>query len=502
MEYYALLIIRLLLLVVFLVAGIGKLLDREGSEKALRDFEIPEPLVKPFAASLPWLEIAVAAGILFTPVSWYSAIGAAVLLLGFTAGMLWQMKKGNAPDCHCFGQIHSEPVSLKSIGRNAVLLALAIVLVAVGPGFQGTDVVGSGPFVSGENSMQLMLGLAIVGLLVAMVFILKKISDQQVQIMRRIEILDLVANEGKEVTREEAQQPQAGLPIGSPLPAFTVEDGDGNRVDSSEILDEGTPALLMFVSPTCHPCESLIPDMDSWNSEIGDAMDVILISTGDWNENVEKFGDLRSGMLYIQEERSVSELLGAQWTPTAIFIDSKGAIASRNAVGDSAIRELVAGLREAGLEKDYVYFANGSAEAMKIGEEVPEFSLADLDGNEVTSEVLRGRRTIAAFWSTTCPFCINMIEDLKAWNKMKGAEDPQLIVFSDGDLDQHKALGLDAPILLEKDYETASKIGMNGTPSAVLIDENARIVSETGIGADNIWALLGRRHVHQEETEK
>jgi hypothetical protein len=34
---------------------------------------------------------------------------------------------------------------------------------------------------------------------------------------------------------------------------------------------------------------------------------------------------------------------------------------------------------------------------------------------------------------------------------------------------------------------------MLGTPSAVLIDENGRIISETAIGAQNIWALVGRR---------
>ncbi len=56
--------------------------------------------------------------------------------------------------------------------------------------------------------MTFILGLATVGLLAATVFYLKKISEQQTQIMRRMEILELTALEGgKEVHREEVAHP-------------------------------------------------------------------------------------------------------------------------------------------------------------------------------------------------------------------------------------------------------------------------------------------------------
>jgi protein-disulfide isomerase len=85
------------------------------------------------------------------------------------------------------------------------------------------------------------------------------------------------------------------------------------------------------------------------------------------------------------------------------------------------------------------------------------------------------------------------MDELKIWEKEKGASEPNLIVFSDGDAETHKNLELNAPILLDKNYKTAEKLGMAGTPSAVLIDENGVIVSETAIGAGNIWALIGKR---------
>ncbi len=34
---------------------------------------------------------------------------------------------------------------------------------------------------------------------------------------------------------------------------------------------------------------------------------------------------------------------------------------------------------------------------------------------------------------------------------------------------------------------------MDGTPSAVLINENGKIASEVAVGAGNIFALIGKR---------
>src|SRR5512139_1671746 len=102
-----LLLIRLFLFGVFALAGIGKLLDRKGSEKAVREFGVPAGVAGPTAFILPIVELVIAIGLLFTGSSWMAAIGALLLLLIFIGGMLYQMAQGKAPDCHCFGQLHS-----------------------------------------------------------------------------------------------------------------------------------------------------------------------------------------------------------------------------------------------------------------------------------------------------------------------------------------------------------------------------------------------------------
>src|SRR5689334_3545751 len=101
-----LLLIRIFLFAVFALAGVGKLLDLKGSEKAVKEFGVPEGLAKPFAIALPVAELLFALLLLPASTAWLGAIGGFLLLAVFIGGMIWQMAKGNAPDCHCFGAIH------------------------------------------------------------------------------------------------------------------------------------------------------------------------------------------------------------------------------------------------------------------------------------------------------------------------------------------------------------------------------------------------------------
>lgn len=486
-----LLVVRLGLFGIFALAGIGKLLDLEGSKKAVKDFGVPEGLAGILGTALPLVELAVAGSLLFISTSWFGSIGGLALLGVFTGGMAYQMAKGNAPDCHCFGQIHNEPVSRKSLIRNAVFGVFAVVLVVSGQGQQGGDLTGGT-----VNGMQLTLGIIIVALVAAVLLYLKQISEQQALILRRIDLLETISREGLPVERSNAGNPDDALPIGTPFPDFELPDLGGRIVAFNHILADAKPILFLFVGPNCVPCRSLLPEIESWGNELGDKLNFVFISTGKPVENIEKFGESGARAILLQKEREVAEFVNAKWTPTALFVGADGLIASRPAVGDNAIRDLVGKIEAENLDAEFMYIANGNAapdRLPKIGEKIPEFSLKDLEGTEISSRDLRGKRTLVTFWSTTCPHCSNMMEELKAWEKQRSPNDPELLVFSDGDPDAHRSLALDSTLVLDKDYKTAEKFGMFGTPSAVLVNEDGTIVSETAVGAPNIWALIGKR---------
>ncbi|HEX6124584.1 MAG TPA: redoxin domain-containing protein [Pyrinomonadaceae bacterium] len=486
-----LLLVRLVLFAVFAVAAIGKFLDLEGSEKAVKDFGMPADLAKPFAVALPFAEIVFAFCFLFTSMSWVGAIGGLILLLSFTGGMIWQMAQGRAPDCHCFGQIHSEPVSRKSLIRNVIFSVLALFLVA-----QGRDNQGLGLTDGDSNTMELVLIILAVALISAALFYLKKVLDNQNHILRRLELLEVISREGVPQERNDAGHPQDGLPIGSPFPDFELPNTSNGTVRLKDVLAKGRPAMFFFVSPTCEPCRALLPDMERWEAELGEKVNFVLVSNGSVEANREKLSGVFDEEVILQKSREIADAVRARWTPTALFVRSDGTIGSHLAAGDVAIRELIEKVRSADLSGDSVYFVTGTdngSRQPKIGETLPDFSLPDINGREIKAADFRGKKTLAVFWSLTCPHCTAMMNDLKAWNDSRGEEDPELLVFSDGEAADHKGVELRAPILLDKGYKTAEKLGMFGTPSAVVLDADGRIASETGVGAANIWALLGRK---------
>ncbi|HUR98653.1 MAG TPA: MauE/DoxX family redox-associated membrane protein [Pyrinomonadaceae bacterium] len=487
------LIIRLVLFAVFAFAAIGKFLDLKGSEKAVKDFGTPDEFAKTFAIALPFAEIIFAFCFLFVSTSWVGAIGGLILLLTFTGGMLWQMSQGNAPDCHCFGQIHSEPVGRKSLVRNIIFSVLALVLVVRGRDEQGYDLTSDG-----SGSMQLILIFFLLVLVVAALFYLKKVLDGQAEILKRINVIEALSGDGSPLERSNAGSPHDGLPIGAPFPDFDLSDISNRRANLSTALKGGRPAVFMFVSPTCEPCKALLPELERWEAELGDRVNFVLFSGGTADANADKFAAF-SDEVILQKNRELAEQVHARWTPTAIFVRADGSVGSHPAAGDNAIRELVDNIRKNDVSDSNVFFAGTGSPAgsPKIGQRVPEFSLKAIDGNLITSDNMQGRRTMTVFWSPTCPHCTAMMNDLREWDNSRKQSDPDLIVFSDGEKESHTNLGLKAPIILDSDYKTAEKLGMYGTPSAVIVDESGTIVTETAMGAGNIWALIGRRpHDH------
>lgn len=485
-----LLTLRLALAAVFGMAGMAKLFDPAGSEKAFADFGVPGSVAKPLVYLLPAVEILIAISLVFVSTSWLAAIAAAGLLALFTAAMLYQMARGNAPDCHCFGQLHSEPVGVASVLRNVALMALAGTLVARGSLGQGFSLLRSD-----QDVLTIVLGLTAVALLATAIMFLRRISDQQTQIMRRIELMELVARDGGSVEREEMSHPHEGLPIGAVVPDFALPDLAGAVVSLADVKAANRPVMFIFVSPNCSLCKALTPEFEEWRKELDGKVELVVISTGKPDENAAKFaGPVAEGML-LQADREFAELVKARWTPTAVLMDANGRISSHVAAGDTAIRALVEEVRSEDLSREFVYFTNGGnhSHTTKIGENVPQFSIADISGREITPETFRDKKTLVAFWSLNCGYCDQMIDDLREWDKTKGMDEPRLIVFSDGDDEANGTLGLNSPVITDIGHKTAAGFGMFGTPSAVLVNEDGKIVSETAVGAPNIWSLIGKR---------
>ena len=95
--------------------GIAKLRDLPGTRHALGEFGTPANLSGPFAVILSATEIIVSVSLLPAMTASAGALAALLLLVLFTVVIAFNLAKGRAPQCHCFGQMQSEPISWKVV---------------------------------------------------------------------------------------------------------------------------------------------------------------------------------------------------------------------------------------------------------------------------------------------------------------------------------------------------------------------------------------------------
>src|SRR5215475_5211314 len=100
---------RVILAAIFAVAGIAKLRDRSGTRRALVEFGAPMFSAGTLAVVLPIAELTVSVALLPTITARTGAVGALFLLSVFTVAIATSLARGRAPQCQCFGQLHSAP---------------------------------------------------------------------------------------------------------------------------------------------------------------------------------------------------------------------------------------------------------------------------------------------------------------------------------------------------------------------------------------------------------
>jgi thiol-disulfide isomerase/thioredoxin len=163
-------------------------------------------------------------------------------------------------------------------------------------------------------------------------------------------------------------------------------------------------------------------------------------------------------------------------TPSAVLV-TDGLIASPLAVGPDAIRALVSDAM--------------TPPALKKGDLVPSLRLRDLNGGTMDLAAFGGRRTLLLFWNPSCGFCQSMLDDVKAWESDRPEGAPELAVISAGSPKANREQGFRSRVLLDREFGAGQVFGVGGTPSAVVIDEEGRVASDVGVGAEAVLALAG-----------
>ncbi len=482
--------LRLLLAAVFSIAAAGKLFDFRGSEKSVMEFGVPASLAKVVALCLPVVEIAIA--VMLIDMSWalVGSFGAATLLSAFTIGMVFQKVKGNAPDCHCFGAVGSEPVGTSTIVRNLVLLSFALSIIF------SVDIRRGGSLF--EQPAILIAPLVASSVLPVIVLVLFSYANglkrKTAELVSKVEILEGILMGESDGIKENIGHPDDGIPVGAPIPpsgALSVLNIHGRTL--SQRLAEGDH-VVVFVGPECGPCAAMLPDLISLRDEFDGRLQVSLISEGEMESNSEKFGDFGLESLFIQHQKQISSLFLAKWTPMAVLI-SRGRVASRVAAGEANIRKLFEFQNGRDFSSETLFTPTGIPRSRyRIGEELPDFSIYTVEGESIRNNHFAPAGGLIIFTNASCTHC-DVVTDtvIRLRDRNNGLlPDGFRFLFLNSD-DPTKLIqrGLADATSVDEGHVLGKRFGAFGTPSAILVDTEGKIASETAVGSVAIDALLG-----------
>lgn len=149
-----------------------------------------------------------------------------------------------------------------------------------------------------------------------------------------------------------------GLQIGERVPMIDVVDLTGQPLRLGEPRSDGRSTLLVFVSPTCPVCKSLLPVVKSGRKQERDWLEIILASDGDLEQQRQ-----------FAREHGLTELpfvisapLGLTYQvsrlPFAALVDAAGILRARGLVNSREHLESLFEAQRLGVASLQEYFAS------------------------------------------------------------------------------------------------------------------------------------------------
>jgi peroxiredoxin len=133
-------------------------------------------------------------------------------------------------------------------------------------------------------------------------------------------------------------------------------------------------------------------------------------------------------------------------------------------------------------------------QGLEVGTPFGAFHLPDLEGRQVRSDDLLGKRLLLVHWNPNCGFCERIAPELARLQGALRERDVSLVFISHGEGEairsQMREHGLDGRVLVVKKGKLPPKPFRElGTPVAYLLDEERRVAEPLAVGAEQVPAL-------------
>jgi methylamine dehydrogenase accessory protein MauD len=152
-----------------------------------------------------------------------------------------------------------------------------------------------------------------------------------------------------------------GLAVGDKAPVLDVPDLNGATMRIGESRADGKSLLLLFVSPTCPVCKSLLPIVKSSGRDERGWLDIVLASDGDLEEQraFARSHNLDSAAYVLSAPLGVTYQVSR--LPFAALIDEAGILRARGLVNSREHLESLFEAKRLGVASLQQYFSDAPA---------------------------------------------------------------------------------------------------------------------------------------------
>ena len=117
--------------------------------------------------------------------------------------------------------------------------------------------------------------------------------------------------------------------------------------------------------------------------------------------------------------------------------------------------------------------------ALEVGQEAPDFTLQNLEGNQVSLSSFKGKVVIVDFFASWCPPCREEIPDFIELEKAYGAGGFAMVgvalVSRQEASDFAKSMGINYPVLLDDGKVSVAYGPVRAIPTTFVLDKDMKI---------------------------
>jgi cytochrome c biogenesis protein CcmG/thiol:disulfide interchange protein DsbE len=128
----------------------------------------------------------------------------------------------------------------------------------------------------------------------------------------------------------------------------------------------------------------------------------------------------------------------------------------------------------------FLLISCSQAVAIEIGQSAPDFTLTDINGQQISLMDFKGKAIILNFFASWCPPCRSEIPDFVELQKIYGDKDFTFIGVSLVDAKESKdfsaKMGINYPVLVDDEKVSAVYGPVRSIPTTFVIDKDMKVV--------------------------